>query len=181
MCAQAPFGLPVCRSAQPHCGDVIPTGVSVRSPYPRRGDSPRITDSQTELPRRQGLTQGPTARQDQLGTQAPCRHGVTHLPGVPQRRGRERGLPSFRARSGLGTGRSEAEKVREMVAEPGFQALLSPAGGSCLLPASASLCVQHKGMSKVTSYSCDGVFGGILRLGVFPCHVCCVLSHFSRV
>lgn len=65
-----------------------------------------------------------------------------------------------------------------MVAEQ--EQALSPAGGSCLLPASASLCVQHKGMSKVTSYSCDGVFG-ILRLGVFPCHVCCVLSHFSRV
>lgn len=43
------------------------------------------------------------------------------MPGVPQRRGGERGLPSFRARSGLGMGRSEAEKVREMVASQGFR------------------------------------------------------------
>ena len=64
------------------------------------------------------LPRAPLPGRTRWGPRPRATMGLTHLPVVPQRRGGERGLPSFRARSGLGMGRSEAEKVREMVAEP---------------------------------------------------------------
>ena len=76
---------------RPHCGDVIPTGVSVRAPCPRHGDSPRTTDRQTEV-----LPRAPLPGRTSWGPRPHDTMGLAHSFACgPSEEGRGEGPPQL--------------------------------------------------------------------------------------